>query len=264
MSRVTTKHKHPDSHTNASNNTTDRDALKPSLFDEKNGSVLDTTIKEVKQEFRSHHQRLLVKRKELITRLGKAFEAVASNPKSICKKIKNSLREEITDKIISARDIERYCPNKWKKNTKPKNDNLSFSKQAEDKPRQQVVVTQEGKSIIVNETSSDGINQLHDQTKQNGTDADDNNEVRTTAANQGKSVSHNEPTAITESSTIVQKLQSHPPDKECSQYVEYRIQREKYGIIRDAMDNSKASIFVKFDRNKNFLGAEPDVVFDIS
>ena len=82
MSRVTTKHKHQDSHMNASNNTTDRDALNPSLFDEKNGSVLDTTIKEVKQEFRSHHQQLLVKRKELITRLGKAFEAVVSNPKT--------------------------------------------------------------------------------------------------------------------------------------------------------------------------------------
>ena len=31
-----------------------------------------------------------------------------------------------------------------------------------------------------------------------------------------------------------------------------------------AMDKSKASIFVKFDGNKNFLGADPDVVFDIS
>jgi hypothetical protein len=263
MSRVTTKHKHQDNHTNTSNNTSDKVA-QLSLTDENKRSVLDTTIKEVRQEFRSHHQQLLVKRKELITRLGKAFEAVVSNPKSICKQIKNSLREEITDKIISARDIERYCPNKWKKNTKSKNDNLSFSKQVEDKPRQQVVVTQEGKSIIVNETSSDGINQLHDQTKQKGTDADDNNEVRTTTANQGKSVSHNELTAITESSTIVQRLQSHPSDKECSQYVEYRIQREKYGIMRDAMDNSKASMFLKFDRNKNFLGAEPDVVFDIS
>ncbi len=39
---------------------------------------------------------------------------------------------------------------------------------------------------------------------------------------------------------------------------------EKYGIMRDAMDNSKASIIVKFDRNKNFLGAEPDMVSDIS
>ncbi|MGC2570398.1 MAG: hypothetical protein WA364_02720 [Candidatus Nitrosopolaris sp.] len=38
---------------------------------------------------------------------------------------------------------------------------------------------------------------------------------------------------------------------------------DKYEMVRDAMDNSKASIFVKFDGNKNFLGANPDVVFDI-
>jgi hypothetical protein len=58
-------------------------------------SNLDTTIKEVKQEFRSHHKQLLVKREELITRLGKAFEAVISNPKDVCEEIKNCLHEEI-------------------------------------------------------------------------------------------------------------------------------------------------------------------------
>ena len=87
-----------------------------------NKSNLDTTIKEVKQEFRSHHQQLLVKREELITRLGKAFEAVISNPKDVCEEIKNCLHEEIAEKVISKRDIERYCPDKWKKKTKPKND----------------------------------------------------------------------------------------------------------------------------------------------
>ncbi|MGC2572780.1 MAG: hypothetical protein WA364_14810 [Candidatus Nitrosopolaris sp.] len=92
------------------------------MIDDKNRSDLDTTIKEVKQEFRSHHQQVLVKRKELITRLGKAFESVVSNPKDVCEEIKNCLHEEIAQRIISARDIERYCPHKWKKKTKPKND----------------------------------------------------------------------------------------------------------------------------------------------
>jgi len=129
-----------------------------------NKSNLDTTIKEVKQEFRSHHQQLLVKREELITRLGKAFEAVISNPKDVCEEIKNCLHEEIAEKVISKRDIERYCPDKWKKKTKPKNDKLSF-KPSEENPQQQqtaatqdgqqIVVTQEGKSVVTNETSSD-------------------------------------------------------------------------------------------------------------
>jgi hypothetical protein len=74
------------------------------------------------------------------------------------------------------RDIERYCPDKWKKKTKPKNDKLSFSKPTEQKPQQQIAVTQDGKSVI-NDTSTntqaypisyDGINELHDQSKQNG------------------------------------------------------------------------------------------------
>jgi hypothetical protein len=51
------------------------------IFNDKNRSDLETAIKEVKQEIRSHHQQLLAKRKELIRRLGKAFQAVISNPK---------------------------------------------------------------------------------------------------------------------------------------------------------------------------------------
>src|SRR5215469_18708233 len=112
MSRVTSIDKHQDHHTNPSNNTSDLVAPKLSLTDENNRSVLNTTIKEVKKGFK----KLITKRKELIIRLGNAFESVyASNPESVCKKIKNCLREEIAGGIISARDIERYCPDKWKK-----------------------------------------------------------------------------------------------------------------------------------------------------
>jgi hypothetical protein len=103
-------------------------------------SDLDTTIPEIKQEFRN----LVIKRRELIARLGSAFESVVSNPESVCEEIKNSLQEEIANRIISARDIERYCPDKWKKKTKPKNDSLSFSKQVKENPQQQIAATQEG------------------------------------------------------------------------------------------------------------------------
>lgn len=46
-----------------------------------------------------------------------------------------------------------HCPVEWKK-TKTKNDKLSFSKQVEEKPQQHITATQEGKSVIINETSS--------------------------------------------------------------------------------------------------------------
>jgi hypothetical protein len=151
--------------------------------DAEDKSSLETTIKKVKKELRNW----LIKRKELIKRLGNVFESVVSNPESVCEEIKNSLRDEIRDKIISARDIERYCPDKWKKKTKPKNDNLSFSRTSEQKPQQQIAVTQEGKSVIMNDTSanteaypSDGDDEPRDQSKQNGTGTNDaNNEERT-------------------------------------------------------------------------------------
>lgn len=236
------------------------------MTDDKNRSDLDIIIEKIKRELRN----LLIKRKELITKLGNAFERVVADPESVCEEIKNCLREEIRDKIISARDIERYCPDKWKKKTKPKNDNLSFSKQVEENPKQRIAPTQDGKSFIANETSSnadasDGVNHIHDQPKQDGISIDDNNEAQTTVTNQGELVSYNEPKDSTVSagdstSQDVNKLSLDPSDiQDCAQCVQFRIPREKYGIVRDAMDNSKASIFIKFDRNKNFLDADPDV-----
>ncbi len=85
---------------------------------------LEGIIAEVKKEFKV----LIGKKKVLIIKLGEAFEKVVTNHESICEEIKNTLKDEITEGAISARNIERYCPDKWKRKTKPKNDKLSFSK----------------------------------------------------------------------------------------------------------------------------------------
>ena len=71
----------------------------------------DSVIQGIKRDFRIS---LVFKREELVTRLGNAFENMVSNPKSICEEIKNSLKEEIADKIVSSRLIEHHCPDKWK------------------------------------------------------------------------------------------------------------------------------------------------------
>jgi hypothetical protein len=92
-----------------------------------NDSDLDEIIQQVKQEFK----RFLVKRRELIIKLGNAFERVVANPESICEEIKNALQDEISEKVISSRNIEMYCHSKWKRKTKPKNENSSFSTNAE-------------------------------------------------------------------------------------------------------------------------------------
>jgi hypothetical protein len=101
-------------------------------------SDLDEIIQQVKQEFKS----FLVKRRELILKLGNAFERVVEDPESICEEIKNVLRDEISEKVISSRNIEMYCPSKWKRKTKPKNENPSFSTSAEEENKLIAIDTQ--------------------------------------------------------------------------------------------------------------------------
>lgn len=183
---------------------------------------LEAVIKEVKLEFR---QWKLVKRRVLVIKLGQAYENVVSDPKDICEEVKNTLRDEIAERLISSRDIERYCPDKWKKNTKPKalgkteNDNLSFSK----KPQIIVAKTGDGKSITVNEITSntkasDGNQQqLHDLSVRNGIPANDNNEAQIAMTNQRKSDESKANVDKSPATGTVQKLPSYLSDKRIGQ-----------------------------------------------
>ena len=104
------------------------------MSDFDNNSELGIIIKEVKQELKA----MFVKRKDIIVKLGDAFEKFVPKPESICEEIKIVLHEEIAKHIISSRDIERYSPDKWKKKTKPqKNDNLSFLTKAEEHEKEE-------------------------------------------------------------------------------------------------------------------------------
>jgi hypothetical protein len=125
---------------------------------------LDAIIAEVKQEFKS----FLTKRKELIVKLGTAYEKVVAKPDSICEEIKNVLRDEITRKLISTRDIERYCLDIWKKKTRPKNDNLSFSEPNKEKPQQQVAITTDGKSASYDEPTTISETSIFDESSSTG------------------------------------------------------------------------------------------------
>ncbi len=92
-------------------------------------SSIDAVIAYVKEEFKN----ILAKRKDLIIKLGEAFERKVSDHESVCEEIKNALREEIAQRLVSTRIIELHCLDKWKRKTKPKkvekNENFSFSRQ---------------------------------------------------------------------------------------------------------------------------------------
>ncbi len=137
-----------------------------------NDSNLDEIIQQVKQEFK----RFLVKRRELILSLGNAFERVVADPESICEEIKNVLRDEISEKVISSRNIEMYCPSKWKRKTKPKNESSSFSTNAE-RENKLIAIDAQGNQIRSDDvvdinnidyafaSSRDNNYEYHDQTK---------------------------------------------------------------------------------------------------
>ncbi|MGA9151098.1 MAG: hypothetical protein WBZ36_11005, partial [Candidatus Nitrosopolaris sp.] len=143
-------------------------------LDSKNRTEVDAVIEEVKRELRS----VFVKTDEQIKRLGNALKKVVKREESICEEIKNALKEEIAEGIISTRTIELHCASEWKHKTKPKqreNEKISFSKVEEKTQQQQIAVTQDGKSVIINETpsntdtvSSDVNNRLHEESNQNG------------------------------------------------------------------------------------------------
>ena len=92
---------------------------------------IDDIITDVKVQFKY----LLFSREKLIKLLGYAYEKFLSRKEDVCEEIKNVLEEEIADHLISRRQIERYCPDEWKKKTKPKrrigNDKMSFPVAAE-------------------------------------------------------------------------------------------------------------------------------------
>lgn len=84
--------------------------------------TLEELVIQVKKEIKT----LGVKRRDLILMLGKKlYESGKIRAESICEEIKNILSEEILNKEISRRDIERYCPSNWKRGQKKKNDILS-------------------------------------------------------------------------------------------------------------------------------------------
>ncbi len=120
------------------------------LIDNKNRTEVDAVIEEVKRELRS----VFVKTDEQIKRLGIALKKVVKREESICEEIKNALKEEIAEGVISTRTIELHCPIEWKHKTKPRqgeNEKISFSKELKEKSQQQIVATNQGKSVIYEE-----------------------------------------------------------------------------------------------------------------
>ena len=130
----------------------------------------------------------LKKLRELILELARRLnENRVCEEGKISREIKKILKDKIEQGKITEKWIEECLPSEYKRKY-TKSEQSSLSEEAEDKPQPQIAVTHTGESVIMNETSSntetypngsEGVNQSHDQSKQNGTGIDDNNEEGT-------------------------------------------------------------------------------------
>lgn len=94
-------------------------------------SRIEETIRISKEKLR----KLFSSTDSIIKELGAAFESEIADPSMICTRIKQALKEEIDEELITERQIERCCLDKWKKRTKPKgrrNDKMSFKPSLQD------------------------------------------------------------------------------------------------------------------------------------
>src|SRR5437867_1322958 len=130
-----------------------------SMWKEHMKSKLELVIEEAKKEFKV----IGSKSKDIVLKIGKELEKTQGRPEDICEEIKNILNEEIAQGLISRRNIERYCPDNWKKKRRPKkqgvNDNLSLS--AGKKSLPPMVIDTEGKTISEARDIDDDIDDNH-------------------------------------------------------------------------------------------------------
>jgi hypothetical protein len=201
------------------------------------------------------------KKTQIVKDLAKDLEGKIATD-SIC----NEIVHRLHGKKISPRTIRKCLDKKYKEKHRVENalkqkghentkDLAALVPLEQEKPKQQIAATQGGKSIIINNTetcstNSDYVGHPYDPLAQNQIGIDDSNKTQTIQTNQGKL---DEPKANIETSTIdnyspsatVEKITSDGSDKQvCS----HQITREKYRVVRDAMDKSEGSILVKFDR----------------
>jgi hypothetical protein len=70
---------------------------------------------------------VLREKRDIIIQLGEELLKRINHTEEICGSIKNILRNEIADNVITARTIELFCPRDWKKSKPLKNERISFS-----------------------------------------------------------------------------------------------------------------------------------------
>jgi hypothetical protein len=104
-------------------------------------------VEQVRQEVSKELSCMFTKKRDSIRKLGATLLKVVSDPGTICQEIKNQLREEIKQHLISKRDIERYCPREWK-NRKKSDAGKVVKGKSDDKMSSEANIAQKRKKMV--------------------------------------------------------------------------------------------------------------------
>ncbi len=267
---------------NSNKNKRDRSASKASK-DETIDS-LPENIKSIARNLRIAVEQMhlgLTKAKELILETARQLdEEHVEKQAMICKKIKEILKDKIREGKISEGWIEECLPREYKRNytrTESQQNHLSGVQQPE------LLVSTQDNQISQSDKPSDIDSKAPD------TEAISSLFER--QEDQSPSAGEASPAAVADVNSYTH-LMSHPSDKyigqECTSCLELQdevtelrealqrisiptadqiqapgfefiIPKEEYELVKDAMDKSKSSIFVKCDESKKFACAVADV-----
>jgi hypothetical protein len=241
-------------------------------IDIESDSELDTTIRRVKNELRGVNgelRRLFERRKDLILELGGAFEKVVADQGSICEVIKTTLREEIASRVISARDIERYCPDHWKRKTKPKgtndpekkeaeNDKLSFSVAAADK-----AVEKEAISVCADNAGTSILEPYHnsDHTAQAPHSTDDDKNHCTRCPELELEIERLKEELLLVLKKSEQREEPHMPSSSTAMAAavkRIKIPKKRQRDLMNAMQSSRQECYIDLDSEGNIIAINSD------
>ena len=231
-------------------------------------SFLRTPDEEIKACFEAAKQKLdglLKSRKQVIQDLARELELLGRRREDIAAEIVHELRncEE-----LSRSQIYSYLDDKYKNQTQAqrrkgkKESNLDPKTGTESPLKQTITVGNNGRQTISNEDDTQELKEPAETPAEYVTSNQQSN-----LANLQKSDWNPDPKTgtgslsqeqrKTEQSTNTNSSASEPLQT-VSEF-EFIIPKEKYEMVRDAMDKSKNVIFVKCDESKKFVRAVPDI-----
>lgn len=225
-------------------------------------AIKGTRDEEIKACFEVAKQKLdglLKSKKQVIRDLARELERLGRRREDIAAEIVHELRncEE-----LSRSQIYSYLDDKYKNQTQAhrrkgkKKSNPDPKTGTESPPEQTITVGNNGRQTIYNEHDIQELKEPADTRAESVTSNQQSN-----LANLQKSDWNPDPKTGTESLSPVQGTteQSASEPLQTASEFEFIIPKERYEMVRDAMDKSKSVIFVKCDGKKRFLRALADV-----